>query len=315
VRASVTPGPLTSLAAALTLAVTAQCGWAQQLDMTHGGPIAITASEGIEWRQEQREVIARGNARAVRQNVTVTADRLVAFYRPKNGQAPQPAQSVANGSDTGGNEIYRVQAEGNVRIFTPTDQVLGDRAVYDLDKAVLVVTGRALKLTTPSDVLTARDSLEYWSQKHMAVARGNAVLVTNDGRRLAADTLVAYTSDAPAPAQTQPAAQQNSEDPLAASGKLQKVDAFGNVTVRTVTDTAIGDRAVYVPDTGIARLAGRVRITRGQNQLDGTEAEVNMKTGIARLLAGTSERVQGLMIPNDATNQQLGGQAPAGPSK
>jgi lipopolysaccharide export system protein LptA len=187
--------------------------------------------------------------------------------------------------------------------------------VYDLDKAVLVVTGRALKLTTPSDVLTARDSLEYWSQKHMAVARGNAVVVTNDGRRLAADTLVAYTSDAPAPAQTQPAAQQNSEDPLAASGRLQKVDAFGNVTVRTVTDTAIGDRAVYVPDTGIARLAGRVRITRGQNQLDGTEAEVNMKTGIARLLAGTSERVQGLMIPNDATNQQLGGQAPAGPSK
>jgi lipopolysaccharide export system protein LptA len=315
VRAGVTGGPLTFLVAALALAVTARCGWAQQLDMTRGGPIAITASEGIEWRQEQREVIARGNARAVRQNVTVTADRLVAFYRPKNGQAPQPAQSVANGSDTGGNEIYRVQAEGNVRIFTPTDQVLGDRAVYDLDKAVLVVTGRALKLTTPSDVLTARDSLEYWSQKHMAVARGNAIVVTNDGRRLAADTLVAYTSDAPAPAQTQPAAQQNSEDPLAASGKLQKVDAFGNVTVRTVTDTAIGDRAVYVPDTGIARLAGRVRITRGQNQLDGTEAEVNMKTGIARLLAGTSERVQGLMIPNDATNQQLGGQAPAGPSK
>jgi lipopolysaccharide export system protein LptA len=245
--------------------------------------------------------------------VTVTADRLVAFYRPKNGQAPQPAQSVANGADTGGNEIYRVQAEGNVRIFTPTDQVLGDRAVYDLDKAVLVVTGRALKLTTPSDVLTARDSLEYWSQKHMAVARGNAVVVTNDGRRLAADTLVAYTSDAPT--QATPAAQQNSEDPLAASGKLQKVDAFGNVTVRTVTDTAIGDRAVYVPDTGIARLAGHVRITRGENQLDGTEAEVNMKTGIARLLAGTSERVQGLVIPNDATNQQLGGQPPAGPSK
>ena len=60
------------------------------------------------------------------------------------------------------------------------------------------MTGRALKLTTPNDVLTARDSLEYWSQKHMAVARGNAVVVTNDGRRVAADTLVAYTADAPA---------------------------------------------------------------------------------------------------------------------
>ena len=309
-------------AAALALFTTLSPVWAQQLDMAHGGPIAITASDEIEWRQEQREVIARGNAKAVRQNVTVTADRLIAFYRPKNGAAaqpappPQPAQpapSVVTDPDTGGNEIYRVQAEGNVRIFTPTDQVQGDRAVYDMDKAVLVVTGHALKLTTPNDVLTARDDLEYWSQKHMAVARGNAVAVTNDGRRIAADTLVAYTTDAPSsPSPTPP---QNAADPLTASGKLQKVEAFGNVTVRTVTDTAIGDRAVYVPDTGIARLAGRVRITRGENQLDGSEAEVNMKTGIAQLLPGPSERVQGLVLPNDATNQQLSGQAPSGPPK
>jgi lipopolysaccharide export system protein LptA len=306
---------LAFLAAALTFAVTLPSGRAQQLDLAHGGPIAITASDGIEWRQQDRQVVARGNARAVRQNVTVTADRLTAFYRPKDGAvAAQPAQSVMAGGDTGGNEIYRVQAEGAVKIFTPTDQVQGDRAVYDMDQAVLVMTGRSLKLTTPNDVLTARDSLEYWSQKHMAVARGNAVALTNDGRRLSADTLVAYTTDAPtAPAApTPPAApaqqQQNTEDPLGASGKLQKLEAFGNVTVRTVTDTAIGDRAVYVPDTGIARLAGRVRITRGDNQLDGSEAEVNMKTGIARLLAGTGERVQGLVMPNDATNQQLGGQ-------
>jgi lipopolysaccharide export system protein LptA len=82
--------------------------------------------------------------------------------------------------------------------------------------------------------------------------------------------------------------------------------------VRTATDTAIGDRAVYVPETGIARLAGKVRITRGQNQLDGTDAEVNMKTGISRLLSGTGGRVQGLVVPNDQTNQQLTGQGPPG---
>ncbi len=299
------------LAAALALLATCHAVRAQQLDMSHGGPISITAKEGIELRQEQRQVIARGDAKAVRQNVTVVADRLTAFYRPKSGAPAPPAHDVIDATDTGGNEIYRVQAEGSVRIFTPTDQAEGDRAVYDLDQAVLVMTGRALKLTTPTDVLTARDSLEYWSQKHMAVARGNAVVVTNDGRRLAGDTLVAYTADAPAT----PTQKQNTDDPLAASGKLQKVEAFGNVTVRTVTDTAIGDRAVYVPDTGIARLAGRVRITRGSNQLDGSEAEVNMKTGISRLLAGTGERVQGLVLPNDTTNPQLGGQLPAGVSK
>jgi len=82
------------------LAIIATVPWStarsQQLDLAHGGPIAITASDGIEWRQEERMVIARGNARAVRQNVTVTGDRLVAFYRPKDGTAPQPAQPSTN---------------------------------------------------------------------------------------------------------------------------------------------------------------------------------------------------------------------------
>jgi lipopolysaccharide export system protein LptA len=59
--------------------------FAQSLDFSHGGPISITASNGIEWRQKEQEVIAQGNARAVRGNVTVTADRLVAWYRKKGG--------------------------------------------------------------------------------------------------------------------------------------------------------------------------------------------------------------------------------------
>ena len=75
----------------------------------------------------------------------------------------------------------------------------------------------------------------------MAVARGDAVVVTNDGSRIAADTLVAYTTDAPRPGGAPAAGRQGlgagprsePEDPLAASGKLQKVDAFGNVSVRT----------------------------------------------------------------------------------
>src|SRR6185437_6052610 len=104
---------------------------AQQLDLSHGGPIAVTASDGIEWRQNEQEVIARGNARAVRGNVTVTADRLIAHYRKKptapGAEKPAPESQAGGGavtlgdSDTSGNEIYRVEAEGNVHIFTPTD--------------------------------------------------------------------------------------------------------------------------------------------------------------------------------------------------
>ena len=309
---------------------------AQQLDLSHGGPIDITARDGIEWRQTQQEVIARGDARAIRGGVTVTADRLTAWYRKKAGEqtagqasAPAPAADVSSGlagdSATEGTEIYRLQADGHVHIFTATDQAQGDKATYDLDQSVLVMTGHDLKLTTPNDVITARDDLEYWPQKHMSVARGDALVVTNDAKRVAADTLVAYTTDNPPPASATPppapaAPAAAAGDPLAASGKLQRVEAFGNVSIRTPTDTVTGDRGVYLPDTGMARLGGNVRVTHGQSQLNGAEADVNMKTGIATLIArqpGESSipgRVHGLVVPNDQGNKSIGGDPGSGPA-
>jgi lipopolysaccharide export system protein LptA len=300
----------------------ASAAGAQSLDLSHGGPINITARDGIDWRQAEQEVIARGDAVAVRGHVTVTGDELIAWYRKKASAAPTPAPAPGGGPDTSteGNEIYRLQAEGHVRIYTQTDEAQGDKATYDLDQAVMVMTGRHLKLTTPNDVLTARDDLEYWPQKHMAVARGDAVVVTNDAKRVSADTLVAYTQDTAPPAgQATPVAVRPGDDPLASSGKLERVEAFGHVSIRTVTDTVTGDRGVYVPDTGMARIGGTVQITRGQNQLNGAEADVNMKTGVARLVATRSGRVNGLVLPNDESSKSLAGdpvapaaKAPAG---
>jgi lipopolysaccharide export system protein LptA len=315
----------------LTVAAPATPATAQQLDLSHGGPIDISARDGIEWRQVEQQVIARGDARATRGGVTVTADRLTAWYRKKGGPQPaatpaaatsaSPLSGLAGDASAEGNEIYRLQADGHVLVFTPTDRGQGDKATYDLDQSVLVMTGRDLKLTTPNDTITARDDLEYWPQKHMAVARGNAVVTTKDAKRVAADTLVAYTTDNPPPASATPVAAtgKTSNDPLVASGKLQRVEAFGNVSVRTPTDTVTGDRAVYVPDTGMARLGGNVRITRGQNQLNGAEADVNMKTGIATLVAqkaGVGQkqgRVQGLVVPNDESSKSLGNDQAATP--
>ena len=283
---------------------------AQAIDFSKGGPVEVTASDGMEWRQNEQMVIARGNARAVRGDVTVTANRLVARYRRKGGAATASTPADTDGVGTGNNEIYRLEAEGNVHIFTATELAVGDKAVYDIDQAVLLLTGQDLKLTTPQQVLTARDTMEYWSQKNMAVGRGLATVTTTDGRRLSGDTLVGYTTPAQ-PGAVSAAAARPGPAPLAASGKLQRVEGFGNVEVRTATETIRGARGVYVPDTGIARLAGGVRITRGQNQLNGDEAIVNMRTGISTLSRDPGGRVQGLVVPNDAAS---GPRPPAAPS-
>ena len=270
---------------------------AQPIDLSSGGPINITARDGFEVDDPKQTVIANGQARAVRGDVTVDSDRLLAYYRKKN--AAQPPAAPMTGPDTGGTEVYRIEAQGNVQITTPTDRAIADRAIYDIDQAVLLLTGHALRLTTPQQVMTARDSMEYWSQKHVAVGRGNAVVTTSDGRRISADTLVGYTA---APAESGKPAPAGGP----AAGKLEKVEAFGNVEVRTAVDTVRGDRAIYLPETGIARIIGNVRITHGQNQINGPAADVNMKTGIAHMVADPGGRVQGLIMPNDATGTAPG---------
>jgi lipopolysaccharide export system protein LptA len=294
-----------------------RAAFAQAIDMTQGGPITVTSQGGIEWRQLQQEVIAEQDAKAVRGNVTVTADQLIAHYRKKSAA---PGQSDGLEGD---NEIYLLEGQGNVHIFTATDQAVGDHGAYDMDQGVLVLTGHDLKMTTPTYVVTSRDSLEYWSNEHMAVARGDAVLVTNTGRRIAADVLVAYTNSGPASgtaAAGQPAVRQaaavakpgqpaGATDPADPSGSLKLVDAIGHVVIMTATDIVQGDRAVYDPALGIARIAGHVHITRGQNELVGSEALVNMKTGISRLLSHSRDQVKGLIMPNQASQASASGAA------
>ncbi|TPG58497.1 hypothetical protein EAH89_07765 [Roseomonas nepalensis] len=308
---------------------------AQPIDLSGGGPVEITATEGIEWRQGEQVIVARGKARAVRDGVTVDAARLIARYRPR-APAPGAAAPAARGEAAGsenpmsGGEIWRLEAEGDVRITTATDKAQGDRGVYDMDQAVMVLTGRDLKLTTPNDTIVARDSLEYWSQRRMAVARGAARVTTSDNRQIMADTLVAYfLESAPgvqAAAARAPAAGGAASGAAGGSGaaprpvpgegsKVDRVEVFGNVEIRTETEVVRGDRGVYSPVSGMARVLGNVRITRGQNQLQGQEAIVNLRTGISRLVSAPGQRVQGLVLPSSGQEATPpGGAAAPSPS-
>jgi lipopolysaccharide export system protein LptA len=279
----------------------------QALNLGSGGsgqPIEITARQGIEWNRDAQNYVANGDAAARQGDTTVRADRLVAWYRP---------------AATGGTEIFRYEAHGNVRIATPTQTVFGDRGVFDVESETMVVTGRALRLVTPSDTITARDSLEYHGKREVAVARGNAMVVSGD-RRMTADVMTAYFG-APAPARAQPPQRGNQRQQPRAQApaqpnapenqRLKRVESFGNVHVSTPTEIARGDRGVYNMETSIAQLAGNVRLTRGDNQLAGDFAEVNNNTGVSRLLSRPAEggdgRVRGLFTPQQAQQQQRPG--------
>lgn len=274
----------------------APSAFAQQLSLPgvadKSKPIGITADNGIEWQQTNHVYIARGHATATRGEDSVVADTLYAFYRPVNNAPQAPSKTGGSDSISGGStQIYRIEADGHVTFKSPTGTVTGDHAVYDVDKAVLVVTGRHLQLVTPHEIITARDSLEWYDAKNMGVARGNAT-ATDGNRRVRADVLTANVTKAPD-----------------GSSHISRIDANGHVVVISPGQVATGDSGVYNVDTGIATLAGHVLLTRGDNDLRGQYAVVDVKNNVSRLLAappgtelagGHAPRVEGLIVPRGA---------------
>ena len=246
-------------------------------DSGEGRPLKIEAERGIEWHQNEKAYVARGNALAARGDVSVRAEVLTAYYRSRPG-----ASADAQGS----NEIHRVVAQGTVRIATPTQTVFGDRAVYDIDQSVIIVTGNDLRLVTPTDTLTARDTLEWHDAKQQAVARGDAIAIRND-QRIKADVLVA-----------------NVVRPQNEPSRITRVDAHGGVLVSTPTEIARGRSGVYNVDTGIVTLIGNVTITRGENEIKGERATVDLNTNVSRMEAAPGGRVEGLVMPSAQGKQE-----------
>ncbi len=241
-------------------------------------PIEIFADDGIEWQQEKLIFIARGNARAVRGDTTIYAQTLRAYYREGKG---------------GSTEISRIDAETKVKIVTPTETGYSEKAVYDVDKGVLVMTGGRVRLLSGLDRIEADGQLEYWERKQMVVARRNALAVRVEKgatKKLRADVLVAYFS-------------KNKKG----KSTIYRVEAFDNVRIITAKDKARADRSVYNVKSGIATLTGNVKISRAGSELDGCSAEVNMNTGVSTLFScgpgKGGKRVRGVLMPKSATTK------------
>ena len=215
-----------ALGALLLVLSVAAPAWAQLGPADSTQPVNIQADNGIEWQQNQQIYIARGNAVATRGPASIKADTLIAHYREAKSGSPN-AQ--------GNTEIYRVEAQGNVVITRDNRTVVGDRADYDIDRGIGIVTGHALKMTTAQDTVTARDALEWYDQKQIAVARGDAVAVHN-GRTIKADVLTAYMVK---DTQAHPTPPGQAAPPKPAPGQ-----AAPPKPVATVTASAPGNPAV-----------------------------------------------------------------------
>jgi lipopolysaccharide export system protein LptA len=238
-------------------------------------PIEIFADGGVEWERKASVIQAVGNARAVRGDAQVRADVLRAYYR----ETPER-----------GTQMWRLEATGGVVLSRQPQSAYGERAVYDIEQAILVLSGGdRVRLVGEDAEISADQQVEYWEATPMLVARGNAEARRGD-RSVRADVLVAHLT-----------AGDGGES------RLDYVEAFDNVVVTTSEDRVTASYGRYDAGSAKAALTGDVKITRRNNQLNGCRAEVDLNSGLSKLLscppgqAGSGARVHGLIVPEQGS--------------
>ena len=250
-------------------------------------PVVITARQTLEWHRNDSTYIARGDVSMTQGDANLRADTIVADYRQTDSRS----------------EIYRMTATDHVRLTDQGSIAVGDKAVYEVDRGLATLTGKALKLTLPQQVVTARDRMEYFTETGRANAVGQAHAVDGDDT-IDADILSAILEpagqDAPETAKTGQAAKARAAKSQPGGGRqLARLEAQGHVVIVTPTETLRGDKGDYEKRQNLAHLYGHVTIKRGPNILQGDSADIDLNTNISRMHAapGPGGRVRGVFFP------------------
>jgi lipopolysaccharide export system protein LptA len=123
----------------------------------------------------------------------------------------------------------------------------------------------------PVDV--ASDRIEVQDRADRAVFSGNVVVRQAEMTLTAARLTVAYSSGG--------------------GVQIQRIDASGGVTLRSPTETAVGQFGIYDLNRKIVTLIGGVTLTRGDSKVNGGRLVLDLDSGRAVMDGGGAPGVAG----------------------
>ncbi len=219
------------------------------------GKVTVHADDSLEWQRDQGRYIAKGNARAVQDDITVYADTLIAYYE-------------SDRSENTPGQIKRLEAMGNVRLVTPQYRAFGGKASYDPASGRFILRETPLSFEAPDNDLVVRATtmIEYSKKESTGKAIGNAVAKSGD-KTLAADTLKAYFT-------LKPGGKQS----------LERIEAGGNVIMTTDKGQMSGRKGVYDIAGNTANIYDDVVMILDGNTFYGQRGIVDLNTGVGRLV-------------------------------
>ncbi len=225
------------------------------------GDITLDAENGVEYHQKEQKMIARGNAVAAKDDLSIKADTLIGYYNPKIK-----------------NKLSRVEGVGNVRLSSPEAQAFGNDITYDVNSDEVVLRGAPANIKTADADIKADGAITYYQSSKKAVATDNIIVTDAKGNKVYADLMTAYFTEGE-------------------NGKLvlEKIDMEQNLKVVSQDATVTADKGTYYALDGRVDLFDNVVINQGGNILKGSKAQSNLNTGVSKMLSDKKKgRVSGV---------------------
>ena len=135
-----------------------------------------------------------------------------------------------------------------------------------------------LAATSASPVKITSDQFVVDDAQHQATFTGNVVITRAELTMTAPKVVVDYGSDGPQ--------------------SIRTLTATGGVRLKTPTQTATGDMAVYDPKTQILRLTGHVQVSSGKGTIGSADLVIDLKSDLSTFSSGKDGgRVSGVFTP------------------
>lgn len=148
-------------------ATAADAQMASPVKLDNNKPIEVSA-DTLEVQQDKHLAIFTGNVIATQGVDKMRADKMTVYYRQaaQGAKGAKPAAAASDGMS--GNNIYRIESDGNVVLTSPSEVAVGDHSVYDVDADTFDIVGN-VTLTRDKNILKG-------TKLHYNLATGRSVL-------------------------------------------------------------------------------------------------------------------------------------------
>ena len=134
-------------------------------------PVDFDADHG-EFRDKDQQAMLTGNVRVTQGTLTLNADQVKMFYHRSAGGQP---------------EIQRMDAQGNVKLTSPSERASGRYGIYDVTQRIITLSGDVVLTRGESVLRGQRLSIDLDSGRSTLDSAGGstgnkAVAPTSGGR-------------------------------------------------------------------------------------------------------------------------------------